>query len=289
MADDKKYNRKYKDSLFRMVFREKENLLSLYNAVNSTDYAEVGELKIVTLENAIYMTMKNDVAFLLYDYINMYEHQSTINPNMPLRDLFYIAYEYEKLVDGKQIYGSKTIQIPTPRFIMFYNETETAEESVLLKLSDLYSVSLDEPELELKVKMLNINYGYNKELLKQCKILGDYSVYVHKVRSYAKEMPTEEAVDVAMEECIREGVLEEFLIKYRKEARMMSIFEYDEEQVMSMIREQIREEGLEQGRRQGLVIGAIEALRDFGHDDKEIKAVVMKKYSLSEEEITAYL
>ena len=122
MADDKKYNRKYKDSLFRMVFREKENLLSLYNAVNSTDYAEVGELKIVTLENAIYMTMKNDVAFLLYDYINMYEHQSTINPNMPLRDLFYIAYEYEKLVDGKQIYGSKTIQIPTPRFIMFYNE-----------------------------------------------------------------------------------------------------------------------------------------------------------------------
>lgn len=101
-------------------------------------------------------------SFLLYDYLNMYEHQSTLNPNMPLRDLFYIAYEYEKLVDGKQIYGSRAIRIPAPRFIMFYNGCEKAEKSTLLKLSDLYSVPQEEPELELKVKIININYGYNK-------------------------------------------------------------------------------------------------------------------------------
>ena len=240
-------------------------------------------------------------SFLLYDYLNMYEHQSTLNPNMPLRDLFYIAYEYEKLVDGKQIYGSRAIRIPAPRFIMFYNGCEKAEKSTLLKLSDLYSVPQEEPELELKVKIININYGYNKELMEQCRILNDYSIYVHKVRTYAQKMRTEDAVDMAMEECIREGVLEKFLRKYRQEARIMSIFEYDEEEVMRMIREQIREdareEGLEEGRREGRregrkdgeVIGAVESLRDFGHDDNEIKAAVMKKYSLSEEEIAAYL
>ena len=114
-------NRTYKDTLFRMIFREKRNLLQLYNALNGTNYTEETDLEIVTLENAIYMNMKNDVAFLLSDRLNLYEHQSTYNPNMPLRDLFYICREYKKLVGQESLYSSTKIQIPSPRFVVFYH------------------------------------------------------------------------------------------------------------------------------------------------------------------------
>ena len=97
-------NRSYKDTLFRMLFQEKEALLSLYNAVGQTDYKDASQLEIVTLENAIYMNMKNDLAFLINLELNLYEHQSTWNPNMPLRDLFYVAKEYEQLIRKETLY-----------------------------------------------------------------------------------------------------------------------------------------------------------------------------------------
>lgn len=258
----KKYNRKYKDSLFRMIFREKENLLSLYNAVNHTDYTNADDLEVVTLENAIYMNIKNDMAFLMCDFLNMYEHQSTQNPNMPLRDLFYIACEYEKLVDEKSLYRTKAIKIPTPRFIVFYNGTEEAPENQILKLSDLYSIPQEMPELELKVQMLNINYGHNRELMEQCKVLKDYSIYVSKLRAYAAGMPLEDAVEYTIKECIEKGILDTFLKKYRREAVRMSIFEYDEEAVMKMLQEDAREIGWEQGKREGREVGIQEGRKE---------------------------
>ena len=94
-------NRKYKDTVFRMLFTDRKNLLSLYNAVNGSSYEDPDALEIVTLENAIYMGMKNDLAFIVDTGLFLYEHQSTYNPNMPLRDLFYIAGEYQKLVDHR--------------------------------------------------------------------------------------------------------------------------------------------------------------------------------------------
>lgn len=259
---EKKYNRKYKDSLFRMVFQEKENLLSLYNAVNHTHYTNADELEIVTLENAIYMNIKNDVAFLLCDFLNMYEHQSTQNPNMPLRDLFYISCEYEKLVDEKFLYRTKPIKIPTPRFIVFYNGTEEAPESQVLKLSDLYSVPQKAPELELKVQMININHGYNRELMEQCKVLRDYSIYVSKLRAYMTEMPLAEAVEYTVKECIEAGILDSFLKKYRREAVRMSIFECDEEAVRKMLQEDAKEEGWEKGREEGRKVGREEGRQE---------------------------
>ena len=228
--------RNHKDRLFRMIFREKKELLSLYNAVNGTFYTNAEDLEIVTLENAIYMNMKNDLAFIMDSYLNLYEHQSTYSPNMPLRDLFYIAKELQGQVDHRDLYRNTLIKIPTPRFLVFYNGSEEQAEKKYLRLSDAFQKSMDDPDLELVVTMLNINLGKNRELLNQCQTLKEYAIYVKKVRTYAKSMKVEEAVDRAVTECINEGILREFLLQNRKEAVEMSIFEYDEEAVFEIVR-----------------------------------------------------
>ncbi|MDE6851949.1 MAG: hypothetical protein K2J67_05610 [Lachnospiraceae bacterium] len=239
-------NRKYKDTLFRMIFREKRNLLQLYNALNNTNYTVETDLEVVTLENAIYMNMKNDVAFLLADRLNLYEHQSTYNPNMPLRDLFYICREYEKIVRQEDLYRRKKLQIPNPRFIVFYNGIDWQEEYQILKLSDLYLHQEEHPELELKVFILNINRGYNNAIMEQCRLLSEYMQYVDKVRNHSKTMPIQIAVEQAVTESIRQGILSDFLSKFRREAIQMSIFEYHEEETLRLIRQDERQEGIEE-------------------------------------------
>lgn len=243
--------RNYKDTLFRMIFREKEQLLSLYNAVNGTQYTNEEELEIVTLENAIYMNMKNDLAFILDVSLNLYEHQSTFTPNMPLRNLFYVSRELQKHVNSDELYRSALVKIPTPRFLVFYNGRKEQPEKRILKLSDSYESPEEEPQLELVVTMLNINSGKNAELMERCQPLKEYALYVEKVRTYSKQMELAEAVERAVTESIQEGILSEFLLRYRKEAIEMSIFEYNEEEALKYIREDEfqmgKEEGIEQG------------------------------------------
>lgn len=236
-------NRKYKDTVFRMLFSDKVNLLSLYNAVNGSNYTEPNQLEIVTLENAVYMGMKNDLSFLIDTSLFLYEHQSTYNPNMPLRDLFYISSEYQKLVDKKTLYSSQLQKIPAPSFIVFYNGTERQEDSWVNYLSEAFETSPDEPNLELKVITLNINEGHNPKLMEQCQTLREYAQYVAKVRSYAGRMPLNEAVTHAVNDCIREGILEKFLRKNRSEVIAMSIFEYNKEAEERKIRKAEYEAG----------------------------------------------
>ena len=250
--------RTYKDTLFRMIFGEKQGLLQLYNALNGTHYTDEKDLEVVTLENAIYMNLKNDVAFILADWLNLYEHQSTSNPNMPLRGLFYICRQFEKLVEQQSLYSSVRIQIPNPRFVVFYNGIEPQEECKILRLSDLYCHPEETPELELTVCVLNINKGYNHAILEQCRLLSEYVQYVDKVRTYARNMPLDEAVEQAVTESLRQGILSDFLTKYRREAIQMSIFEYDEEKEMRLMRQAEQkywmQEGIQQGVQQRSVI-----------------------------------
>ena len=222
-------NRQYKDTVFRMLFSEKENLLSLYNAVTGNAYQNADDLKIVTLENAIYMGMKNDLAFMLETNIYLYEHQSTLNPNIPLRDLIYIGIEYQQYVNNKSLYSSRLQKIPAPKFMVFYNGTDAVDDRVELRLSNAYEHLAGEPDLELKVLMLNVNEGHNKELMEQCQTLKEYAIYVARVRKYASEMNLNDAVARAIDECIKEGILVEFLRKNRSEVKMVSILEYDKE------------------------------------------------------------
>ena len=229
--------------------------------MNGTSYENPEDLEIVTLENAIYMNVKNDIAFLVDSFLNLYEHQSTFNLNMPLRDLFYVAREYERLTAEKSLHISTKILLPAPRFVVFYNGTQTQPEQRVLKLSDSYDLPKRlakenfEPELELKVTMLNINLGSNKKLLEACQTLKEYAIYIARIRSHATTMPLEQAVDRAINECINENVLRKFLIKYKAEAKSMSIFEYDEEKEMALIREDERRQGIELGRQEGIQRG----------------------------------
>ena len=243
--------RNHKDTLFRMIFSTKENLLSLYNAVNHSNYTDPAELEIVTLKNALYMNVKNDQVFLLDMQLNLYEHQSTYNPNMPLRDLFYICSEYQKLVDKKSLYSSTLQKIPAPNFIEFYNGSTAAPDCTELRLSSAFEHLSDEPKLELIVTVLNVNEGHNADLMQHCNTLNEYAQYVARVRLYAADMSLDQAVERAVDECIREGILAEFLTCNRNEVISMSIFEYDKELEEKKLRKAEYEAGHEAGFSEG--------------------------------------
>lgn len=240
-------NRNYKDTVFRMLFSDKKNLLSLYNAVNSRDYTNPDDLEIVTLENAIYMGMKNDLAFIIDTNLYLYEHQSTYNPNMPLRDLFYISSEYQKMLDQKSLYSSSLQKIPTPNFIEFYNGSDPVCDVVEHRLSSAFEHLSGEPKLELIVTVLNINEGHNALLMEHCKTLREYAQYVAKVRKYTADMSLNEAVECAVDECIKENILADFLRKNRAEVISMSIFEYDKEEEEKKLRKAEYEAGIQKG------------------------------------------
>ena len=217
--------RKYKDELFRRIFNSRKVLLELYNAINQTDYTDEKELEIYTLEDAIYLGYKNDVSFIVCGILNLYEHQSSINPNMPLRGLRYFSRQYDGYINQRKfnIYGDDLIKLPFPQYIIFYNGTQKLKnnaEYMELRLSDAYEQTdgnMGEPSLECIAKVYNINYGLNKELMERCRTLEEYSIFVYRVTGYiAQGMTLEEAVDRAVTECIAEGILEDFLRKHRR-------------------------------------------------------------------------
>ena len=243
-------NRNYKDTVFRMLFSDRKNLLSLYNAVSGSHYDDPEKLEIITLENAIYMGIKNDLAFIVDTDLFLYEHQSTYSPNMPLRDLFYISSEYQKLVDHKSLYSSCLLKVPAPQFIVFYNGTEKKKDSWVNHLSEAFKNLSGNPKLELEVLTLNINEGHNPELMEQCQTLREYAQYVACVRRYAKEFELNEAVKLAVDECIRNNILSEFLRKNKAEAIEMCLFEYDEKREKELIRKAEFQEGVKDATKQ---------------------------------------
>ena len=255
-------NRNYKDTIFRMLFSDRKNLLSLYNAVSGAHYEDPEKLEIVTLENAIYMGMKNDLAFIIDTDLFLYEHQSTYNPNMPLRDLFYISSEYQKLVDKRSLYSSLLQKIPAPQFIVFYNGTEKEKDSWVNHLSEAFENLSGDPKLELEVLTININEGHNPELMEQCQTLREYAQYVACVRRYAREFELNEAVKLAVYECIRNNILSEFLRANKSEVISMSIFEYDKEEEERKLRKAEYEAGAAAGLKAGVSKGKILAKKD---------------------------
>ena len=225
---------KYKDVLFRRVFREKEDLLDLYNAINGTSYADPNLLEINTLEDALFMSMKNDKSFIIASTINLYEHQSTNNPNMPIRGLLYFARLYEGYIAKNRldIYGTKKIMLPTPHFIVFYNGSDEMPDEKIIKLSDSFIRGESDkifPELKCYVRILNINYGHNEETLNACKRLSDYSQFIHIVGENLKSGVTNEiAVSAAIDYCIEHDILSDILLKARSEVMHSLLTYYDE-------------------------------------------------------------
>lgn len=228
--------------------------------MSGNHYSNPELLEIVTLDNAIYMNMKNDLAFVIDCSIYMCEHQSTISPNLALRHLFYVAREYEKLTNQSSLYSSKAVTLPAPHFVVFYNGKETDWDVRKRKLSDLFEPVQNSPDLELVVTEVNINLGVNDELLCECKPLFQYMQFIDKVRVHAVTMNTALAVEMAVNESIQEGILADFLLQNKSEAIQMSIFEFDEEREMKIIRADEREIGREEGLLEGHKNGMHESI-----------------------------
>lgn len=241
--------RQVKDRLFRFLFeKNREALLQLYNALNGTDYRDTSQLRVVTIENAVYIVMKNDLAFVISGTLNLYEHQSTFNPNMPVRFLVYLAEEYQRLVEQAEesLYGSVRIPLPTPQCIVFYNGEKEIPEEQELRLSDAFENKKSEADVELRVRVLNINYGHNKELMEKCRILEEYAMFVDACRQCSTRGGTQrEALDTAVDYCIDHGILADFLRLHRSEVLGMLLEEFDVGKYERTIKAEGRAEGTE--------------------------------------------
>lgn len=241
--------RTYKDRVFRMLFREKKQLLELYNALNGTAYDDEEDLTVNTLENVIYMKMKNDISFILGYDMCLYEHQSSYCPNMPLRGFLYFADLYKKYLGDTELGVNRRIMLPTPRYVVFYNGLEREEEEFTQYLSESFADK--DGCIEVAVKTYNINYGHNRELLAKSPTLNGYVRFVAIVRENLEKMSIQEAVGSAVTECIKQNVLRDFLMEQRNEVVAMSIYEYNEEYAMRVTYEEGENAGYERGRAEG--------------------------------------
>lgn len=289
--------RNHKDNVFCLLYREKKNLLSLYNAINGTDYREEEELEVVTLDGAICMQMKNDAAFVIDSRLNLYEQQASVNPNMPLRDLYYVTEELKKIAPTTSLYSTRKVKIPVPGFIVFFNGVAEQPKRQVYRLSDLFSKEEADPDLELKVTVLNINPGCNDELLQKCESLRGYMAFVQKVRTgREKRMALEKAVPWAVDACIAEGILADFFRKNRKEIIDMGIWEFDQELYEKALREDGRADGWEKGREEGIeqgieqgIKGTVAILKELNIPTEEVLIKIEKQYHLNPEDSKKYV
>ena len=251
-------NREHKDRLFKMIFGKPEHrdwTLSLYNAVNGTTYEDPSQITFNTMEDSLYMGMKNDVSFVLNMWLNLYEHQSTFNPNEPVRCLMYLGRLWSKELLGNKylnIYGQKLVVLSVPKFVVLYNGTLEEPDEQILKLSSAFPENIrDQADVELRVRMINVNHGHSADVMDKCRSLYEYAWLIDKIREYNKDKDLEEAIDMALEEMPDDYIIKAFLTANREEVRMSILTEYDEQKLMNRFWEEGREEGLEEGRKEG--------------------------------------
>ena len=236
----------------------KKNLLELFNALNGTNYEDENELEINTIEDTIYMGMKNDVSCIIQSNMAMYEQQSTWNPNMPLRGILYSARLFSKYIKANKlnIYSEKLIKIPTPQYYVLYNGKRKIKDKVILRLSDAFSALQNEGQFEWTATVLNINKGHNEELLSKCQILKEYVILIDRINENQKKY---DSVEEAVGHCIKNNILQDFLTEHKAEVIMSLLTEYDEEETMGYVRRDAYRDGekagIEQGLKQGLKQG----------------------------------
>ena len=280
----KKHNRRYKDSVFVDLFGEdkdaKKNFLSLYNALHGTHLDGSIELKPLRLEHVMYMSFCNDVSCLIDNkIIVLAEHQSTVNANMPIRFLEYVSRLYEQIQNPRDRYLRKLKQIPTPEFYVFYNGEEKYPAKTELRLSDAFTVKSAKPSLELVVKVININYNKNNELLEACKPLQEYTLFVEAVRRHVK-LDRENGFKNAIKECIQNDILRDYLERKSREVMNMLIAEYDYDTDIAVQREEERETALQEGSHQK----ALETAKLMKAEHCEI-SFIQKMTGLSKQEV----
>jgi hypothetical protein len=265
------HNRQYKDSVFTLLFSDPSRLRELYNAIEGSSYGEDTEVSINSLNNVLFMDRNNDISFTIDNrLVILLEHQSTINPNMPLRFLLYIARIYEKIIDRRAMYQQSPVPIPTPEFIVLYNGKAFQPDEAMLRLSDTFIAGDVPAGLELTVRVLNVNAGRNRRILSRCRTLKEYAEFIAKAREYAKT-EGEEYLKKAVEYCIDHGILRYFLKEHASEVMNMLLSEWNWDEA----REVWKEEGLQIGKTEGIQIGesrVLELLKARGYDTSELES-----------------
>ena len=303
MQESVTINRTYKDRLFKIIFEDKKELLSLYNALTGKNYQNPDELEINTIDDVIYMHLKNDMSFILDDWQNLFEQQSTFNPNQPLRGFFYFADLYKVKYFGKKIYSTRLLKIPTPQYIVFYNGTTNMPDKKELRLSDAFQQPTEQPDIEVIAHMLNINYGHNKELMERCRKLKEYAQFIDIIRHYLREnkqWSNEQAISKAIDDCIQNNILRDILQKERLRVMASILSEFDEVGYKEMIRQEAYEDayeegheaGLEEGREQELAHGVksyIKLAQSIGYAESKIVTMLMQEFNLSEDQASQYV
>ena len=250
-----KPKRIYKDSLFRDIFNDKRRLQRLYLALTGKHTA-AKDIRITTLRGTFFDDVKNDISFLVGNlFIVLLEHQSTLSPNMPIRMLWYVAKLYRQYVNATLPYRSTLAPLPAPLFFVFYNGTERMPEKWELRLSDAFGG--DGSRLELVVKVYNINYAENREILEKCRDLKAYSIFVAFVRAAVKNGATlKKAIADAIHYCKENDILGDyFAAKEREEVFDMVSFKWDPELAMKVREEEATEAGLAKGLAKGRAEG----------------------------------
>ena len=259
--------RNYKDRLFKFIFGNeeyKEYALSLYNAVNGSEYETVEDLRFTTIDDVLFLGMKNDVSFIIDSRMNLYEQQSTFSPNMPVRGLMYFGRLYDSYISTNElnVYGSKLLKLPTPRFIIFYNGEKDINDIKELR----FTSSLIHPEesaVEVIAQVININGNKGGEILSNCRPLREYSVFIERIkRKMYNGLTKDAAVLAAVDSCIKDHILEDILVKHKSEVLGMFLTEYDEEKAMGLFYKDGHEDGMEEGLRKGMIEGMREGMRE---------------------------
>lgn len=290
-------NRKYKDRLFRFIFSDKGNLLQLYNAINDSHYNNPDDLVITTIDDVVYMGMKNDLSFIIDDIMSLYEHQSTYSPNLPLRGLFYFSAMYRNYIEPmkQKLYTDSPLRIPFPVYLVFYNGSMEEPERKEIPLSDLFIQNGKglQPALECTALLLNINVGHNQELMEKCRILKEYAQFIHTIRSkISVGLPFQEAVETTVEDCISQNILSEILRKNKAEVIDMILTEYDENEFREFLKEDSWKKGHEAGVQDGIKTGIREIIRTFTElqlPKEQLLDKLTNSFSLSVEEAEEYI
>ena len=277
--------REYKDTVFIDLFTSWTKPVSLYNALSSSNVPENAKIKQLQISNALYTSLRCDLAFILEnELIVIIEHQSTINMNMPTRLLLYISMIYLNVLDEEARYARALKKIPTPRFFVLYNGDEKLAEKSELRLSDAFKLKEGEkPQLELIVPVININYGQNEEIMKRCNTLYEYSYLIDRIKKY-KEVDKEHCFELAIEDCLKNGILVEYLKTQQKRVRNMLQAEYSFETELAVRGAEEREAGILLGMQKGMQKEKIGIAQIMKNENCPI-SLIIKATGLSQKEI----
>ena len=265
-------NRQYRDSLFKIVFNEKKELMSLYNALSGKNLTNPDELIINTLEDAVYVGIKNDISFIFDENLSIYEHQSTFTPNLALRGFFYIADLYKKMYYSDKIFTKSRISILTPKLVVFYNGNEEIPDVSEQHLSDSFINKNACSDLEVTAHIYNINIGHNRELISRCRKLYEYCTFIDRVKKIMNTKDTDnvnQLLNQVIDECIADGILADILTEERNRVMTTILAQFNAEKYIEYEREYSYSEGLEQGRTEA-TNDSIRHMLDSGKTPSEI-------------------